>query len=271
MPELPEVETCRRKLEPVIRGKPIEGVEAATHNYAFLTPPDKLKRELRGRTIEKLERRGKYLLMRCSGGGVLLIHLGMTGQIFVAPRMHDKHVNMMLYLKGLKHPVVFRDPRKFGKLLWLEEKNEAKEPRLARLGPDALAITGSQLWQTLHSRKASIKTLLLNQAIIAGVGNIYADEALFIAGIRPIRAARSIAKQDMDKLALAIKRVLKRAVKLGGSSISDYLHPDGETGYFQIEHKVYGRAGLMCPRCQGSIKRIVIGQRSAHYCPKCQR
>ncbi|MCK6438771.1 MAG: bifunctional DNA-formamidopyrimidine glycosylase/DNA-(apurinic or apyrimidinic site) lyase [Planctomycetes bacterium] len=271
MPELPEVESIRRKLVPMVAGRRIRDVSAVARNYAFLSDPGIIRKKLSGGTVEAIERRGKYLLLRLKQRGALLIHLGMTGQIFSHAYEPDKHVHMTLVFAGLRHPVYFRDPRKFGKLLWLDPGEEYTEPRLTKLGHDALSFSAEYLGKACRNRSVAIKSLLLNQSVLAGAGNIYADEALFTARIRPTRRARTLNSKETGALTKALRNVLERAVKLGGSSINDYIHPDGSEGYFQIEHKVYGREGAPCLTCATAIKRSVIGQRSAHYCPRCQR
>jgi len=274
MPELPEVESYRAKLDPIVRGAHVEQAVLAPANYAFITPPHVIRRKLHGAKLEGLRRHGKYLLLDIANTSCLLIHLGMTGQIFAgslatgfAP---DQHVHMTLTLRG-GEVLYFRDPRKFGKLAWIASREFSAEPRLAKLGPDALEIEGEELWSRIKTRKAPIKSVLLDQSVYAGIGNIYADEALFMAGIRPGRAARGLTKQSVMRLAECVGIVLRHAVSLGGSSINDYLLPDGSIGYFQIQHKVYGRAGEQCKSCEGVVKRVSIGSRSSHYCSHCQR
>jgi formamidopyrimidine-DNA glycosylase len=163
----------------------------------------------------------------------------------------------------------FRDVRKFGKVRLLDAS--LSDPRLTRLGPDALAVEPTKLHAALKKRSVPIKSVLLDQAVLAGVGNIYADEALFIAGVRPTRAAKKVAREECVALVGALKRVLGRAIETGGSSISDFVQPDGKDGHYQDERWVYARGGEHCRRCQTAIRRLVIGQRSAHFCPQCQK
>ena len=272
MPELPEVENYRRKLEPIVVGKRVESAKVVKRNYAFLSSPQTIRRQLNGKSIRSIERHGKYLLFKIGKEeGTLLVHLGMTGQLFSRDYVPDKHVHLTLNLKGSRYPLYFRDPRKFGKLLWISAGREKHEPRLSKLGIDALKLTPSYLAEKIQARKCAIKTLLLDQGVVAGIGNIYADEALFRSGVRPTRAAQKLDENETKLLAKAVKDILKRAIKLGGSSINDYIHPDGSLGYFQIEHQVYGRAGEECRKCSEKIKRKVLGQRSSHYCPSCQK
>jgi len=291
MPELPEVETTRRSIAPLLVGRRIEHVETTAQSYFFLTPPAKLRRFLEGRRIDGLDRVGKYLVANFDDGARLLLHLGMTGQLFSSEATSvrllsatarasltpdaqeafepDEHTHLQLTMEGLGPRVFFRDVRKFGKVQWLEagESNE----RLDRLGPDALAVTGDLLFRASRRRRIAIKSLLLDQSVTAGIGNIYADEALFIAGIRPGRAAQRVTRRESEALAVAVRQVLERSIETGGSSISDYVAPDGADGGYQDERKVYGRTGEACPVCAEAIRRRVIGQRSSHYCAHCQR
>jgi len=291
MPELPEVEVTRRRIEPKLVGRVISEVITTKASYFFLTPPQELARKLSGRRVVQLARLGKYLLATLDDDARLLLHLGMTGQLFTAsarsvrllrataaaaldPNQQgefrpDPHTHLVLRFADGSEDVLFRDVRKFGKVRWLAP--EAKDARLDKLGPDALGATGARLFEVTRGRKTSIKTLLLDQEALAGVGNIYADEALFRAGIRPGRAARSVTRLECERLAESVRQVLLRSIETGGSSISDYVQPDGSDGAYQNERKVYSRTGEPCSVCRTSIKRIVLGQRSTHYCPHCQK
>jgi len=290
MPELPEVEVTRRRLEKKLVGRTIREVDTTQASYFFLTPPRTLKQHLLHRTTRALTRRGKYLVAELDDGSRLLLHLGMTGQLFTASAQSvrllngtkagaldpdrqgafkaDAHTHLVLHFEDGQEPVLFRDVRKFGKVRWLSP--DQHDPRLDKLGIDALEVTGSHLFEASRSRKAAVKTFLLDQAVLAGVGNIYADEALFHAGVRPTRAARSLTRKECDALAQAIVKVLLRSIETGGSSISDYVQPDGTDGAYQDERRVYSRTAEPCLVCGTPIKRIVLGQRSTHYCPTCQ-
>ncbi|MBM4385233.1 MAG: bifunctional DNA-formamidopyrimidine glycosylase/DNA-(apurinic or apyrimidinic site) lyase [Deltaproteobacteria bacterium] len=290
MPELPEVEVTRRRIAPVLVGRTFARVRTTKPSYFFITPPEKLRRGLEGHTVKALARRGKYLLAEIDGGSQLLLHLGMTGQLFssnvasvrllsatvrasLAPEAQlrfepDAHTHLQLAFADDGPQVFFRDVRKFGKVQLLAP-GEASE-RLAKLGPDALDLTGEALFAATRGRVVAIKSLLLDQAVIAGAGNIYADEALFLAGVRPTRRAQKVKRDECERIADALKRVLLRSIETGGSSISDYVAPDGSDGAYQDERRVYAREGEACAQCGTKIKRIVIGQRSAHYCPSCQ-
>ena len=291
MPELPEVEVTRRQLEPLLVGRRVARVVTSLPSYFFLTPPAVLRRKLPGRRFEGLDRVGKYLLARLDNGERLLLHLGMTGQIFGAgvPGVRllsstagasltpeeqvrefrpDKHTHLRLRFDDGGPDVFFRDARKFGKVQ-LMRPDEASA-RLERLGPDALAASGRLLFGAVRARRVPIKSLLLDQSLLAGVGNIYADEALFLAAVRPTRPGRRVSREECDRIAKAIRKVLRRSIATGGSSISDYVQPDGNAGAYQDERRVYGREGEPCPRCHTAIRRRVLGQRSSHYCPTCQ-
>jgi len=290
MPELPEVETTRRLIAPLVLGRRIERVETTGDSYFFLTPPKQLVRALEGRRVERLDRAGKYLVAGFDCGSRLLLHLGMTGQLFsseatsvrllsatarasLPPEAQirfepDQHTHLRIRFVEGGEQVFFRDVRKFGKVQWLAP-GEANA-RLDRLGVDALGVTGDLLFRANRGRRVAIKSMLLDQSICAGVGNIYADEALFHAGVRPGRAARRVTRTECEAIAEALRRVLERSIETGGSSISDYVSPDGADGGYQDERRVYARTGEPCLSCGSPIKRKVIGQRSSHYCARCQ-
>jgi formamidopyrimidine-DNA glycosylase len=291
MPELPEVEVVRRQIEPLLVGRTIRSVRTTRATHFFLTPPRALARRLSGRRVEALARRGKYLLADLDDASRLLLHLGMTGQLFatgaaslrllsaarraaLAPEeqpdfRRDAHTHLVLSFRDGGPEILFRDVRRFGRVLWLAPGES--HARLERLGVDALAVEGGPLFAATRGRTASIKNLLLDQATIAGVGNIYADEALFLAGVRPVRRAGRLSRADCGRIAESLRRVLLRSIETGGSSMSDYVAPDGRDGAYQDERRVYARAGEPCRVCDAPIRRVVIGQRSSHYCPSCQR
>ena len=290
MPELPEVEVTRRKLAPSLVGRRIAKVHTTRASYFFLTPPARLARELPGAKLVSLERIGKYLLVGLDDGRRLLLHLGMSGQLVtagassvrllsaskrasLAPEEQtrfrpDAHTHLRLEFDDGGPALLFRDVRKFGKVRLLAKG--ASDPRLDRLGVDALEVTGARLFAATRGRRVAVKSVLLSQDVIAGVGNIYADEALFAAGIRPRRPAGRLTRSECDALARAIRKVLLRSIETGGSSISDYLAPDGADGAYQDERRVYARGGEPCLVCGTPIRRIVIGARSSHFCPRCQ-
>jgi formamidopyrimidine-DNA glycosylase len=292
MPELPEVEVTRRLIAPLLLGRTVSRVVTSRPSYFFLTPPAALRRRLAGRRVTGLDRVGKYLLAQLDDGARLLLHLGMTGQLFgggvssvrllssaagaaLAPEAQgrgfrpDRHTHLRLFFEDGGPEVLFRDVRKFGKVQVLAPGEDS--PRLRLLGQDALGASGGRLFSATRGRKAPIKSVLLDQSVLAGVGNIYADEALFLAGVRPLRAARRVTRAECVAIARRVRQVLRRSIATGGSSISDYLRPDGEDGRYQDERRVYGLTGEPCPRCRAPIRRLVIGQRSSHFCPRCQR
>jgi formamidopyrimidine-DNA glycosylase len=291
MPELPEVEVTRRRIEPVLVGREIARLRTTRDSYFFVTKAARLRALLRGRTVSTLERHGKYLVAWLDDGSRLLIHLGMTGQLFSSavssPRLlsaaarasltpaeqrngfhPDEHTHLRFDFADGGPGVYMRDVRKFGKVIWLARGES--HPRLARLGQDALEVSGELLFRASRKRKAAIKGLLLDQSVLAGCGNIYADEALFLAGVRPGRAAGRTTRLECDRIAEALRRVLERSIETGGSSISDYVAPDGEDGAYQDERRVYARGGEACRECGSAIRRTVVAQRGTHYCPTCQ-
>ena len=269
MPELPEVETVRRSLRSII-GRRVEAVEVAERRLRRLVALDFAAR-LTGRTIENIVRRGKYLLLQLSGGESLLAHLGMSGALLLqragAPRQPHDHVCIRL---SAGSQLVYNDPRRFG-LLRVGDTAEFVE--LNNVGPDPLAKTFSveQLAQLVRGRKKPVKNLLMDQRALGGIGNIYANEVLFRAGIRPGRQARRLTRAEIRRLLGATRAVLRSAIRHGGSSISDYRDSSGRPGYFQLRLRVYGRAGEPCLRCETAIRRAVHAGRSSFYCPKCQR
>jgi formamidopyrimidine-DNA glycosylase len=291
MPELPEVEVTRLRLAPRVLGRAIRLVRTTRPSYFFLTAPREIQRRLRSRRIDALRRHGKYLIMDFDDASSLLLHLGMTGQLFTrdahSPRLlrrtaratvdpdhqgafePDEHTHLCFEFEDGQASLLFRDVRKFGKVRWLAPGRS--EPRLDRLGPDALLVDGGRLHENGSTRKAKVKTLLLDQGVLAGVGNIYADEALFSAGVRPARASNRVTRAEYQRIAQSIRAVLLRSIETGGSSISDYILPDGSDGGFQREHHVYGRTAEPCDTCGTAIRRVVIATRSSHFCPSCQK
>jgi formamidopyrimidine-DNA glycosylase len=291
MPELPEVEVTRRELIGGLRGRVIKRAHTTSASYFFVTPPRTLSRRLRGLRVESLERRGKYLLLGLEGGARLLLHLGMTGQLFfdgassvrllsstaaasLDPERQtrfepDRHTHLTLEFEDAGPRLFFRDVRKFGKVEWLPQG--ASSARLDKLGVDALEASGADLYTSAKKRRAPIKCVLLDQSVLAGVGNIYADEALFLAGVRPERVANRVSRARCSAIVEAAQRVMLRSIDTGGSSISDYVRPGGNDGGYQDERRVYGREGEPCPTCGASILKTSVGQRGTHYCPRCQR
>jgi formamidopyrimidine-DNA glycosylase len=266
MPELPEVEVTRRQVARVLNQAVIVDVWTSPPSYFFVSSPAVIRRKLRGRRVQALTRQGKYLLAELDDGSRLLLHLGMTGQLTTQSSKLD-HVHLRLTLDS-GHIVTFRDVRKFGKVEWLPPGRSS--PRLDKLGPDALVIRPAEFFLRLSKRKLPVKQALLNQSVLAGVGNIYADEALFHAGISPLRPGSSLSLPEAARLLREVQKVLKASILQGGSTINDYLKPDGELGGFQHWHRVYGRTGEPCSKCRAPIVRIVLGGRASHYCEGCQ-
>ncbi|TRC94325.1 bifunctional DNA-formamidopyrimidine glycosylase/DNA-(apurinic or apyrimidinic site) lyase [Mesorhizobium sp. WSM4303] len=296
MPELPEVETVRRGLQPVLEGARIVRVEARRPDLRFPFPA-KFAQRLTGKTIIALGRRAKYLTMHLDGGPVLICHLGMSGSFrietaddsgtpgkFHHERSKDaKHDHVVFHLvsrAGVQSRVVFNDPRRFGFMLFAEGLADA-HPMLAGLGvePTGNALDGALLALLLKGRRSPLKAALLDQKLIAGLGNIYVSEALWRAGLSPLREAGTIAgtgkkaKEQSERLAEAIRSVIADAIAAGGSSLRDYVHTDGSLGYFQHSFAVYDREGEPCPTpgCRGHIGRVVQSGRSTFYCRTCQR
>ena len=271
MPELPEVETTRRGLAPLVVNQRIR--TAIVRNRALRLPiPRRLPQLVAGATIRALERRGKYLLFDC-GSGTLIVHLGMSGRLWLVDERTpvETHDHFDLVLENGR-AVRLRDPRRFGLVLW-QKKNALQHTLLADIGPEPLspAFDGAWLYTATRTRSAAIKLVLMDSHVVAGVGNIYASEALFRAGINPRGAAQRIGRARYAVLAEKIRETLEAAIQAGGSTLRDYVGGDGRAGYFQDEHLVYGRGGEPCMKCGMPIREFRQGQRSTFYCPGCQR
>lgn len=275
MPELPEVETTRRGIAPYLIGRRVLGVTLRRPDLRWPIPAA-ISELLPGQRIEAVERRAKYLLLHTQAGSALL-HLGMSGVLRVLPPdapvgKHD-HVDITLERSATQADRILRftDPRRFGCLLW-QAPGEI-HPLLANLGPEPLtdAFDGDLLWHLSRSRKAAVKLFLMDNAVVVGVGNIYASEALFAAGIDPRRPAGSISRARYARLAAEVKRILAWAIERGGTTLRDFLDPDGAPGYFFRELNVYGRTGEACHVCGTAIRQVTLGQRSTFWCPHCQR
>jgi formamidopyrimidine-DNA glycosylase len=299
MPELPEVETIARGLSKRVSGDTIESVWLGSKPEPLKSPAAEIAATLEGTKILNVHRVGKHIvfdlertnLNKTCGGGRLarqskgqkrrslkkgekaeqnpaqaqwIVHLGMTGRMLVSNPEDEieKHTHAIAKLASGKE-LRFVDPRRFGRL--------SVTHGFAAPGSEPLDVTLEEFVKLFHGRKTPIKSALLNQKLLSGVGNIYADESLFRAGIRPRRRASSLSKEDLRRLYLSLKEVLKEAIALGGSTVSDYVDSDGEEGFFQLQHRVYGREGEQCLVCKTPIKRVVIAGRSSHYCPKCQK
>jgi len=276
MPELPEVETVCRGIAPFIEGAILERVVLNRPNLRILFP-DFIHERLQGLNVRRVERLAKYVLIHLSDGKILVIHLGMSGQVKIvqdySAYSEIKHDHMILHFNGGK-ALVYNDPRRFGMVMLFDDVSSLHaDPAFAKMGPDPLGVDLSAdiLMERLGTRRTYIKAALLDQRVVAGLGNIYVCEALFMAGIHPQRRAESLNVKEADKLYHAIVEVLQKAIKAGGSTLKDYRSADGRLGYFQNELLVYGREEAPCYQCgKAAIRRIVQSGRSTFYCPSCQ-
>jgi formamidopyrimidine-DNA glycosylase len=262
VPELPEVETVVRSLAPRLPGRRIVDAQFSSHHVVHQKFAV-LRKRVRGQLVKSVERHGKFIVITLERG-VLVIHLGMTGKLLLDSEPGPYARAVFTLDHGL---LVYDDVRHFGSIEW----SEKLPARAASLGPDALNISLDDFRKLLKTRRSAIKPLLLNQRFLRGMGNIYTDEALFEARIHPRAIASSLSKERAGRLHSAMVDILANAIRLKGSSISDYVDADGQRGSFQQQHQVYGHAGDPCPTCGTPIRRIVVGQRGTHYCPKCQR
>jgi formamidopyrimidine-DNA glycosylase len=282
MPELPEVETIARGVHARVHGDRIVDTWLGSHREPFKTPPARQARGLHDRTILAVHRAGKHIVCELSPAGgrasnepsgkpaaQWIVHLGMTGRLLVttpeAPVAPHTHARLTL---ASGRELRFVDPRRFGRL---EFRDLARTRAFAAAGAEPLTIGPAEFAKLFRGRRLAIKAALLNQTLLTGVGNIYADESLFRAGIRPRKAAGRLTRSELERLRLALREVLLHAIQLGGSSVSDYVDADGVRGFFQLEHCVYQRTGEPCRKCGKAIRRIVLAGRSTHYCPHCQK
>ena len=281
MPELPEVETVMRGLSPVLSGNKIVKIDLHRPNLRIPFPKD-MQKQLSNKKIISLQRRAKYIFILLEGGQILVIHLGMSGRILIIPHGEEyelqKHDHMVVTMKtGEK--IIYNDPRRFGMVFIIDEDELETHKIFSRLGPEPLSnnFSAAYLLETLKSKNTSIKQALLDQHVVVGVGNIYACEALYQSKINPMAKASSIKGKKAENLVRAIRDVLTRAIKAGGSTLKDYRHADGELGYFQHSFTVYDQEGETCPDCDcniaktGGVKRIVQSGRSTFYCPRQQK
>lgn len=270
MPELPEVETTARGIRPHVSGQIITAVTVRNPKLRWPVPND-LAERLNGQTINSVERRGKYLIFR-TAQGCQLLHLGMSGSLRVLPVevAAEKHDHIDWALSNGKR-LRLNDPRRFGSVLWTED-DPLTHPLLASLGPEPLseAFNHDYLWQKSRGRKQNVKTFIMDSKLVVGVGNIYASESLFLAGIHPKTAAGRISKARYQALTQAIKDTLAKAIAAGGTTLKDFAQADGKPGYFTQELNVYGRAQQACFQCQTSIRKQVLNQRMTYWCPSCQ-
>jgi len=295
MPELPEVETIARGVHDRVRGDQIVGVWFGSHREPFKTSPTQQEKGLEGRVILGVHRTGKHIVCELGSPRLLstigkgkppakskkaapaapeaeaqwIVHLGMTGRLLVTAPENPvaAHTHARLTLSSGRE-LRFVDPRRFGRL---EFKDLGKVPPFEAAGAEPLTIEPKAFAALFHGRKLAIKAALLNQTLLSGVGNIYADESLFRAGIRPRKASGRLTGPELERLRSALCEVLEHAIRLGGSSVSDYVDADGVRGFFQLEHCVYLRTGEPCRRCETPIRRILLAGRGTHFCPKCQR
>jgi len=287
VPELPEVETIARGLQKRVSGDTIESVWLGSKPQTMKSPPAEIAATLEHTRITQVRRMGKHIVFDLERNLVApglwpakrrkrpvplgpnsqwIVHLGMTGRMVVCQPEDEigKHTHAIIRLASGRE-LRFVDPRRFGRL------SVASQGDFEAGGAEPLEVEKERFVELFHGRKTPIKSALLNQKLLRGVGNIYADESLFRAGLRPRRRASTISRAQLEKLYRALQVVLKEAIVLGGSSISDYVDADGEAGFFQLQHRVYGREGEPCPVCKTPVKRVVVAGRSSHYCPNCQK
>ncbi|HMC31626.1 MAG TPA: bifunctional DNA-formamidopyrimidine glycosylase/DNA-(apurinic or apyrimidinic site) lyase [Candidatus Angelobacter sp.] len=270
MPELPEVETIANGLHKRVAGDRIESVWMGSKPEPLKSPAREISAALEGAQVERVRRVGKHIVFDLQSpknpdGSQWIVHLGMTGNMVVVNPETEmpRHTHLVAKLASGRE-LRFVDPRRFGRL-------EVRRGSFTGPGTEPLQISQDEFAELFHRSKAPIKAALLNQKLLHGVGNIYADEALSRAGIRPRRRANSLTRTELRKLHVGLQKVLKAAIAAGGSSVSDYVDADGEEGFFQIQHRVYGREGKSCLKCKTPIRKIVVGGRGTHYCPKCQK
>ena len=271
MPELPEVETTRRGVAPYVERQKVTGVRIYDRRLRWPVPRG-LTQRLIGQVVDRIDRRSKYLLFR-TARGTLIVHLGMTGSLRVfskpPPRQLHDHVDLE-FESGIV--LRYRDPRRFGAMLW-SPRSARDHPLLAGLGPEPFepGFNAEYLFRATRRRRAAIKLALMDNRLVVGVGNIYASEALFRAGIRPTRAAGRVSRKRYAALVEAVRDTLSDAIAKGGSTLRDYVDVLGAPGYFQLNYNVYDRAGEPCRACGTTIRAVRLGARSSYYCPKCQR
>jgi len=270
VPELPEVETIVRELRPHLVGRCIRRADVLNPTICTFAPD-----ELRGAVVRSVERRGKYTLLyltRRRNSPVLVFHLGMTGQLLLSPprRPVDGHTHVVLRFACLSDELRFRDVRRFGEACLYHSPLDLRRGLFDRLGPEGHTVTSKQLARVAWRSSRPIKPLLMDQGKVAGLGNIYTDEALWRARLHPLRPSDSLAADELRELARSIRSVLREAIHDRGSSVDDYLTPDGSPGRYQDRHSVYGRQGRPCHRCGTAVHRIRLQGRGTHFCPRCQ-
>ena len=268
MPELPEVETIKNELSPHIIGSRFSKITVLDAKLVRCPSVEELCRQLVGQKINSLQRRGKYLIFHLSGGEVLIIHLKMSGSLLLNPEQLDRHARVIFDLDN-GNRIIFTDRRRLG-AVWLVENEQSI---IGKLGPEPLtpAFTSHTLAERLQRHKAPIKAVLLDQSFIAGIGNMYADETLFAAGIHPLRQANSLSSGETERLHKAIVDVLRSAIRSGGASVDTYKRPEGELGTAHSSFCVAHRGGEPCPNCGTPIQRLAIRNRGSYFCPNCQK
>jgi formamidopyrimidine-DNA glycosylase len=273
VPELPEIETIRRGLSPLLTGRRVLDVEVRERRLREPIAPKRLAR-LHGATVTGIRRRSKYLLVDTDAGLTLLVHLGMTGQLWVAdrgrPRRPHEHV---VFTLDDGRELRFADTRRFGLMRVIDSDAIDRDPRLRGLGPEPLdgGVTGALLFRATRGLKKPVKNFLLDTHAIAGVGNIYACEALHRAEIHPMRPVRRIGQEGWERLLASLREVLEEAIQAGGTTLRDFLNAEGDVGYFSLSLRVYDRARKPCGRCGAPVRRVVQAGRGTFYCPRCQR
>ncbi len=279
MPELPEVETVKNGIIPLLEGRRIRQL-IQRRDRLRIPLPENFAQRMRGRLVMRIIRRAKYLLFYLDQGEILICHLGMSGKMTLkaastrtTPENYEKHDHVILESEA-GDLVIFNDPRRFGLMTLCPQEDLDRHPLFRHMGPEPLGneFNGEYLFEKTGKCRSPIKTILLNQRVVAGLGNIYVCEILFQAGISPKKTARDLDRAEVEKIPPIIRDILNRAIKAGGSTLKDYAHVDGELGYFQHEFKVYGREGEACPNpgCNSKIGRIIQSNRSTFYCPACQ-
>jgi formamidopyrimidine-DNA glycosylase len=272
MPELPEVEVIRRGLAPQLVGRRLLGVRVGEKRLRQQSPPEALRRWVSGRRLEHLERRGKYLVGRLEGGATLLLHLGMTGRLLLGPAPYPPrpHVHLVFQVEGGLE-LLFQDVRRFGQVLVFPPGTRPAPLDQVGREPFSRAVTPEWLAAQARGRQRPVKNFLLDGRVLAGIGNIYASEILFAARIHPETPVSRLSLGRWGRLLKETRRILRAAIAKGGTTVSDYLNAQGETGLFQFELQVYGREGEPCPRCGGAVFRLPQGGRSTFFCRRCQR
>lgn len=280
MPELPEIEVLKRSLEPHLVGRTVQSLEVSEVRLREPVQPELLERDVSGRRILGLRRRSKFLLVDFDGGNTLVVHLGMSGRLTLAPESvpPEPHEHVVFRLDRGERTAIgrklrFRDPRRFGLVLSIPTASLRRDRHFAHLGVEPLSseFSGGLLARKAAGRRAPVKSFLMDARNVVGIGNIYACEALFRSGIHPLRAAGRISRRRWDGLADAVVEVLSSAIEQGGTTLNDFSDAEGNSGYFQVALDVYDREDEPCRRCAAPVRRKVLSNRSTYYCPRCQR